>query len=420
MSNTLAIASVTSMLRFVLERSLAGPAPGAVGGATVTTLRPADVPSGGEGGGTEIFKGINVFLYRVSPNHAGNVSDLPTRRSDGSLARRPAAVLDLHYLLTFHGDDTELDAQRLLGRAVLALAVTPVLTRELVATALQHYAGQPPTAFLADADLADQVELVKLAPAAVSEEELARLWGTFGTAYRLCLTYVATAVVLETAVPVRTALPVLRRALTVGPVARVRLEAVEPVGGGAVVVGTKLTLRGSGLRPTGAGQGTVVRIGPVELPPTIDPDRLLVTVTPAVPAGVHSVSVVHRAPPGPGGAPARLAGRSNALPVLVRPVVTVGPVTATAVTLTVTPPLYPRQHSVVTLSRLDAAPPTATTVVAFTLPPPEPATPPVGSVELARAEVPVGRWLVRITVDGAESLPTTVGETYAAPALVLT
>jgi hypothetical protein len=416
MSNSLAVAAVTSTLRYLLERSLGPSQPGQVGGAKVTTLRPADVGSG-DGSGGEIHKGINVFLYQVTPNHAGNLTDLPTRRSDGSLARRPMSALDLHYLLTFHGDDAELDAQRLLGRAVLALAVTPVLTRDLVAAALEDYAGESATGFLADSDLADQVELVKLSPAAVSPEELARLWGTFDTGYQLCLTYLATVVQLEAEVAVHSALPVARRAVGVEPFSRLRIEAVEPPAGAAVVVGTVLDVRGSGLR----GPGVAVRIGAVELTPSeVGPDLLTVEITDDVPPGVCAMQVLHRTPAGPAGTPpARIVARSNSVPVLVLPTVQVDGVGADLVTLTVAPALRPRRRAVVTLARMDEAPPDTPTVITFSIPPLEPDAAPTATVELDRDEIPHGTWLVRIEVDGAESLPEIVGETYAAPKLVL-
>jgi hypothetical protein len=416
MSNALAVAAVTSTLRYLLDGALAG-GPGPVGDARVTTVRPADVPvSDGESPG-DVHKGINVYLHRVTPNHAGSVTNLPTRRADGTLAQRPVAALDLHYLITFYGDDAELDAQRLLGRAVLALTTFPVLSRDLVAAALEDYAADPLTSFLAEADLADQVELVTLSPDAVTGEELARLWGTLGTGFRLCLTYVATVVVLEADVPTRSALPVSRRAIGVETLSRLRVEAVEPPAGEPVTVGTPLTVRGSGLR----GPGVAVRLGGVELVPDgeVAPDRLTVTVTEAASPGVHALQVLHRTPATTGGAPARVVGRSNAVPVLVLPTVEVDAVAGDVVRLTVSPPLRARQSTTVTLSRLGAAPPDEPPVVTFQVPPPGAGEPPTATVELRRSAVPDGTWLVRVTVDGAESRPRLVGGTYSEPALVL-
>jgi hypothetical protein len=412
MSNALAISAVTSTLRYVLEQALGGSEPGPVGGARVTTLHPADVPAADAPG--EIHKGINVFLYQVTPNHAGNLTDLPTRRNDGSLAHRPMAALDLHYLFTFHGDDAELDAQRLLGRTVLAFAVTPVLTRDVVALALDDYDDDTATSFLADADLADQIELVKLAPVTLSLEELGRLWSAFGTAYRLGLTYTATVVVLEAALAARTAVPVRQRAVSVAPIDPPRIDSAAARPGAAITTGTVVDIRGSGL----LGPGLVVRIGPVEVTPDHGSraDHLAVTVTDAVPAGTHALQVVHRSPAGPGGVPpARVVARSNAVPILVRPTVTIGAVAANTVTFAVAPPLHARQRATITLSRLDGPP----AALGFPLPTPAPTQPPAGTVELQRHEIPDGTWLVRLTVDDTDSLPVLDGETYTAPALVL-
>ena len=125
MSNTLAIAAVTSTMRHVLHEALGGAQPGPVGGADVTTYRPAQLSDADTVGNAA--SGLNVYLYQVTPNHAWNLTDLPTRHGDGSLARRPVAALDLHYLVTAYGDEEALEPQRLLARAALALASTPVL-----------------------------------------------------------------------------------------------------------------------------------------------------------------------------------------------------------------------------------------------------------------------------------------------------
>ena len=159
MSNSLAVAAVTSTLRYVLDRALQQSHAGQVGGASVTTLRPQELTGGDLAGAP----GINVFCFQATPNHAWNLTDLPTRRSDGSLVQRPVAALDLHYLVTCYGDEPQLEPQRLLGRVVVALAATSVLTRDVVAAALRRSTATRPTRrFLADSDLADEVELVKL------------------------------------------------------------------------------------------------------------------------------------------------------------------------------------------------------------------------------------------------------------------
>lgn len=414
MSNALAIAAVTSTIRFVLSQALGGSQPGPVGSAAVTTLRPDQLAQDDDLGGAT--KGINVFLHRVTPNHAWNLTDLPTRRADGSLSRRPVAALDLHYLISFVGDDAQLDSQRLLARSVLALAVTPVLTRDLIGAALDEYDGDTDTAFLADADLADQMELVKLAPAALTVEEMSRLWAMFATPYLLSLTYTATVVLLEADLTPRVALPVRQRSVNVEPIAPPRISSADTdPAHRAVETGTQLHIRGSGLR----GRSTVVRIGPADLGPAPGDtaDHLRVVVTDAVPAGVHALQVVHSSPAGPGGAPpARVVARSNRAPVLVRPRIEVDSVTPTLVNLSVTPPLYPGQRATVTLAQMSDDDPA---VLSFPLEVVAPESAPAATVVLQRDDVPDGDWLVRIGVDGADSLPELDGEVYTRPRLSL-
>jgi hypothetical protein len=411
MSNTLAIAAVTSGLRYLLSRALAGAQPGPVGSAQVTTRRPDRLVDDDLGG---TFKGVNVYLLQVSPNHAWNLADLPTRRADGQLSRRPVAALDLHYLISCVGDDDELDAQRLLARAVLALAGTPVLTRELIAAAIDEYDDDTGTAFLADADLAEQVEPVKLAPVPQTVEDLSRLWSLLGTPHQLSVTYTATVVLLEADVSPRVALPVRRRSVSVAPIAPPRIASADTdPPHGPVEVGTRLHLRGSGL----LGSTTRVRVGPAALTPAdgAAPDHLEVTVDATVRAGIHAVRVEHVAVGV--GQPERVTARSNGIPVLVRPQVGVDSVTADTARLTLTPPLHPGQRAAVGLTSLDPGDPAAVTIRLDVLPP---GAAPVAAVELSRDGVPDGQWLLRVTVDGAESLPQLDGETYAAPRLSLT
>ena len=409
MSNTLAIAAVTSTIRFVLSQALGGAQPGPVGSAAVTTMRPDQVAVHDDLG--EPAKGINVYLHQVTPNHAWNLTDLPTRRADGSLSRRPVAALDLHYLISCFGDDTHLDAQRLLGRAVLALAVTPVLTRDLVAAALDQYDGDTATAFLADADLADQVELVKLAPAAVTVEEMSRLWGMLGAPYLLSLAYTATVVLLEADVSPRIALPVRQRTVGVAPIAPPRIRSVDTdPAHGPVLTGTELHVLGSGL----LGDDTAVRIGAVSLPPAAAaPDHLRLVVAAGVPAGIHALQVVHSAT---ADGVTRVTARSNSVPVLVRPQVAVDAVSATEVSLAVVPALHPGQRAEVRLTRLTPGEPQSVRFGLDVLPP---EAAPSGVVELRRSDIGDGDWLVRITVDGADSLPELDGEVYAEPRLSL-
>ncbi len=418
MSNSLAIAAVTSSIRYVLDRSLQQPHVGPVGGALVTTLRPDELTTSD----LAATAGINVYCYLATPNHAWNLTDLPTRRSDGSALQRPLAALDLHYLVTCYGADEALEPQRLLGRAVGALSATSVLGRDVVSAAVDLYQAETETSFLADSDLAGEVELVKLAPVPLSLEEMSKLWGVLDTAYQLSLTYLATVVLVAADVTPTVSLPVRTRSISVQPSGAARLAEVVPDRPDRpVTTGATLALRGSRL-VAATGAQTVVRLGPALLIPADGATgaQLRVVLTPDVPAGVHSAQVLHRTPAGPPGSPpVRTLASSNAVPVVVRPTVTVDAVSATEITLGVTPPIQPRQRVSVLLRRLSAPVADELDDVTLVLGPVAAGDPPAPAITVSRQGVPAGDWLVRLQVDGIESLPDAAGGTFDEPALTL-
>ncbi|WP_460707420.1 Pvc16 family protein [Myceligenerans halotolerans] len=414
MSNTLAIAAVTSTIRYVLHESLGGDEPAPVGGADVTTLRPAQVADLGNVGQTAA--GLNVYLYQVTPNHASNLDDLPTRHRDGTLARRPAAALDLHYLVTAYGDEEALEPQRLLARSALALAATPVFTKAVIENAVATF-DTGATDFLDATDLADQDELVKITPTPLPLEELSKLWGVLGTGYLLSQAYTATVVLLQAGLPVRTPLPVLTRDLAVRPFSRVLLDDVAVAGDGPAVTGATLVLTGRGLLDA----RTVVRVAGEALEP--DPSsrstRLVTTLTGAVRAGVHGVQVVHEAAPGAAGEPTRVLGRSDTLPLVVRPGVGTLTTTGTRLEVPVTPALQEGQRAVVSLARIaggDAADPP---LVEEHFGPVSDDDAPADRLDVPLSSLTAGTWLVRVAVDGVASLPTMSGDTYDGPAVTL-
>jgi len=181
-SNHLAIATVTAALQAMLDSAVKED----VAGATATIVR----PDGADDGLPD--PGVNIYLYQVTPNTAWRNADLPTRNGDGRLAQLPRVALNLHYLLTFYGDDGELEPQRVLGSAVRALHSQPVLDRGLIRTVVNG------TTYLNGSDLAQDVELVKLMPSALSLEEISKLWSVFfETHYTLSMAYQASVVLIE-------------------------------------------------------------------------------------------------------------------------------------------------------------------------------------------------------------------------------
>jgi hypothetical protein len=165
----------------------------------------------------------------VTPNASLRNEELPTRRPDGSLARRPQAALDLSYLLTFYGDESTLEPQRLLGTAVSTLNARPVLVRDAIRDAIEHAVDEDPLTYLQFADLQDQVDMVKLSPVPLNLEELSKLWSVFfQTPYALSVAYQATVVLVESAVTPRDAPPVRARGLYLTPLRSPFIERVRP------------------------------------------------------------------------------------------------------------------------------------------------------------------------------------------------
>ena len=281
MSNALAIATVTETLLHLLTQHLnVAQVPGAI----VTALPPDSA--------REVLPnpGVNIFLYQISPNAALRNADLPTRRADGTLLRRPQAALDLHYLLTFYGDETRREAQRLLGAVALALHASPVLPRDLIRQV------ETQTTFLHSADLDQQSELVRFTPINFSLEELSKLWSfLLKIDYVLSTAYLASVVLIETddAVP-PPPLPVLSTNIVVlplqQPVITQILSTADP--NGLILPGSSIMLVGRNLDPPSPGTVQVLIGSIAQAPSAVSPTRLTVTLPTGLAAGAQSAQVV--------------------------------------------------------------------------------------------------------------------------------
>ena len=202
MSNYLAIATVTAALQQILQ----GPVRMAVSGANVGFNRP-----NGKGGG---HKGpvVNIYLYRVTPNAAYRNVDLPTRRADGTVVQKPQTALDLHYLLTFHGNDDKLEPQLMLGAVASTLDAQPLLSTQSIQAAVTQFG------FLTGSGVDSQVERVRFTPTALSLEDFTKLWSAFfQVEYSLSAAYQASVVLIESGDSAQEGLPVQARNLYVVP-----------------------------------------------------------------------------------------------------------------------------------------------------------------------------------------------------------
>lgn len=216
MSNALAIASVTRALLDLLNDGLIdNDVAAALGQAVTVSALPPDRVLAQQQPTAPDPTQLNIYLYHVTRNQGWHSAELPARDSRGELVRQPTLPLDLHYLLTAFGS-SDLQSEILLGYAMQLLHETPVLTRTALRRTLTAAAVSPqilPAAYsaLRAADLAEQVELVKLTPAVVSVDEMSKIWTSLQTRYRTSSCYHASVVLIESRRATRQPLPVLTR-----------------------------------------------------------------------------------------------------------------------------------------------------------------------------------------------------------------
>lgn len=275
MSNHLAVAAVTATLRQIVFEV----AQAAVGGVTITAGRPVANPT----------RGANVFLYQVAPNAAFRNEDMSTRSIAGRLERRPRAALDLFYLISFHGEEAQYIPQRILGAVVARLHARPLLSPALIEAVI----ADPALPFLAAADLAEQVERVRLTPHALSIEDLSKMWATFPQVpLALSVAYHVSVVLIDTEEPVAPGPPVLTRTVTAMASGRPRVDRVLASGDpdGTITAGARIDIEGTGLR----GDATEVLIGGRAANVVSAHERRLTVDLPAnLDIGPHPLVVAH-------------------------------------------------------------------------------------------------------------------------------
>ncbi|WP_380874677.1 hypothetical protein ACFB49_00570 [Sphingomonas sp. DBB INV C78] len=351
MSNALAIASVTRLLKDLLNDTLVnGDVSGDIGSDVVVSALPPDrvLDQLGENRPSQ----LNLYLHRITTNAALANGDLPTRDSRYGIVHRPRLALDLHYLLTAYTNQ-ELHGEILLGYAMEMFHETPVLARNMIRAALEgNISGAilPPAFQNTDpARLADQIELIRITPQPLSMDDISKLWTALQTHYRTTIAYTVSVVLIERDQPTRQPIPVLSRG-PVDPVsgreagvfvnpdllpATPTLTAIEPPGRRpAARLGDRVTISGHRLdhgdariRFTAPETGDVIDLAPLS-PPVPGRIEVQLPAGPPLPAahpladtgedpgawriGAYLVDVSLRA----AGQPDRL---TNRLPILLAP-----------------------------------------------------------------------------------------------------
>jgi Pvc16 N-terminal domain len=201
MTGALAIASVTAMLKELLENGLAAhPDIASVGEVNVSVLPPDRIATGGEE-----HNQLNLFMYRVSP-HSGLSKMAPTQQAFPTPTDQPThqqLALNLSYLLTAYGAQ-DFQAEVLLGCAIQLLHEIPVLSRDMIREASKSAQAKkgsglilPAHTVLSASNLGDQIEHIKVTPQFLSFEDMTKLWSALQARYRPSVSYQVSAIIVD-------------------------------------------------------------------------------------------------------------------------------------------------------------------------------------------------------------------------------
>lgn len=452
MSNALAIASVTAVLKDLLNNGIIDhQLSGVVGEVTVSALPPDRLLVAGE---AETSR-INLFMYHVAPNAAWRNVGLPSRSSSGDRTANPPLALDLHYLVTAYGA-SEFHAEILLGYAMQLLHENPVLSRDAIRKTLAPVSPvtgvilPTPLNTLIASELADQVETIRLTPQTMSTEEISKLWMAIQSHYRPTAVYQASVVLIESKASTRSALPVAndKRGIYVVPFRFPAIyDVVNVLGDRApIAVNAKIAIRGRDL----LGDSTLVNFDGVEIavPSNATADRVELTLTSPLPSGIYAgvkgMQIVQKIPMGDPPVDHR-GTESNVAAFVLRPTITNGPVIGPADVLNLVsssetidgqvvqfragslrvkfdPRVGRDQKVTLMLNEFNVAPNAVTHAYTFASPSSNGLAPGVDdtdTIDIPFTRVVAGTYLVRVQVDGAESVLTQDGSgLFVAPTVV--
>ena len=225
MSNALAIAAVTQVLKGQLYKGIEVDTFGAIEGDIVVSALPPDSINVAEA------NQLNLFMYRVTPNKGWSNVSFPSHNSRGERTSNPPLPLDLHYLLTAYGK-SELQSEILLGGGMQVLHEYPVLGRDYIQKSLAPGSSASTSVpeylltALSNSELADQVEQIKISPEPLSTEEISKLWAAFQAKYRPSAAYLVSVVLIESKKSTKSSLPVKERIIYSLPFRKPEIERV--------------------------------------------------------------------------------------------------------------------------------------------------------------------------------------------------
>ena len=423
MSTALAIASVTHVLKDLLNNGLIDQnVSGVTGGNVIVSALPPDRIDVTPAGQSQ----LNLFMYRVTPNAGWKNIGFPSRNTRGERISNPPLALNLHFLLTAYGS-SELHSEILLGYGMQLLHEKPVLEREAIRLSLSpataDSGGGLPDDLraLASSNLANQPELIKIVQEQINTEEISKLWSAFQAKYRPTAAYMASVVLIESDKPAKSALPVGVRGIHAFPYNQVVLDKIlsrknsgDPIlENQKIVPGYQVFVKGRGLYAS----NMKVLIDDYSLT-TLDSaksDEIVFTLPADIPAGIKGLQVVHQvmmgSPPEP-----RIAAESNAMPFILCPEITSvsrsnvqgsgGEPRSADVEVQLTPGIEKGQKVILLLNEYNPGLPAdqlhAYSFVLSEVPESSPPGP-VHSVTFTVSGIAAATYIVRIRVDGAES-----------------
>jgi len=376
---------------------------------------------------------------------------MPSHNDRGERISNPPMALDLHYLLTAYGAE-EFHAEILLGYGMQLFHETPVLPRAAIRRSLAPPSpvtpggGLPPSLqALSTSELAEQVELIKIAPQSITTEEISRMWTAFQAKYRPTAVYQATVVLIESQRSTKSALPVRQRNVYVETFRQPFIERLlSQTNAAAPILADQPILAGQNLVISGRqlqGDVTSVNIGGIAVAPANPTDTLIIVAIPdGLQAGVQGVQVIQQVLMG--SPPLPHAGvESNLAAFVLRPRIVgpfgvsnlhgAGPDPRSAdVTIQVNPAIGDTQRVTLLLNELvgPSSPPgnPPARAYSFAAPPRVPVSPPPGppgashSITVPISGVQSGIYLVRVQIDGAESpLEADAGGRFVAPQVII-
>jgi Pvc16 N-terminal domain len=397
MSNYLAIATITATLQRTLQASVQRD----VDGVRVTAVKPGMI-----GNGTP-ESGVNLFLYHVSRNPAISPDSASSRlKSNGTRRQTP---LELYYMLSFYGNDTELEPHRLLGSVIRTFSDRTTISPEMI----QDTIADSSFTFLENSDLGEQIQQLVIAPVDMTIEDLSKVWSVFFQApYLLSVAYKVTVVMIDGEDLGKRALPVRDRSFN-GILPFASYPIVEQVTHQAgrlepILSDSTIVIRGRQL----SNLQTLVRLGLVEIPISPDMDMSdskielsLGLISPMrLRAGVQDLQVIHIVTEGD----RQRQSESNVLPFVLRPRLKSIEVLSQSgrgedlrsaeLSIQVNMPVGSNQRVLLLLNEWSVDNPK---IYVFTVPSRQLDT---DRLQISVQDIQAGHYLVRLQIDGADSL----------------